>query len=62
MSGSENTKGLFLDAKTRLAHLLESDPNFTGQVDFQIHLKEGKIKDVYVMSRSKMMLGTNTGS
>ena len=36
-----------------LEDLLQRNERFTGQVTMEIHLKDGKVKDVYLGNRTK---------
>lgn len=38
----------------QICEILEQKKDFTGQINVEIHLKEGMVKDVYVTNRSKV--------
>ena len=43
-----------IDIQKTVDEILGKNPEFTGQINIEIHVKDGKVKDVYVTNRSKV--------
>lgn len=45
---------MLLKIKEESSKILDENPDFTGQITIELHCKDGIIKDVYVINRSKI--------
>lgn len=43
-----------VNVQKQVDEILKRDPVFTGQVNIEVHLKDGKVMDVYVTNRNKV--------
>lgn len=50
-----NNRGAAVSAVLgKVRQALETKPHFTGQINIEMHLKDGILKDVYVTERAKV--------